>query len=68
MPIKEGCKYCRFCAPDGNLLPLSTIMETMSDFMAKKHGLTEEDAFNKTLNYLKRMPAWKETLEKLDKK
>jgi hypothetical protein len=68
MPVREGQKYCKFCAPDGNLLPLSKILENMSDFMAKKHGLTEDDAFTKTVNYLKKMPAWKETLEKLEKK
>ena len=68
MPIQEGQKYCKFCAPDGKLLPLSKILENMSDVMAKKHGLTEDDAFNKTVNYLKKMPAWTETLEKLEKK
>jgi len=67
MPIITNQKYCKFCAPDGNLLPLSNIIENMADFMAKKHGLTEDKAFDLTISYLKKMPAWKGKLEKLDK-
>lgn len=67
MPVKDSSKYCKYCAPKGELLPLSKILENMTRWMAKKRGLTEEQAFDMTVGYLKRMPAWKEKLEKLEK-
>jgi hypothetical protein len=67
MPVKDGSKYCKYCAPTGELLPLSKIITNMTRWMAKKRGLTEEQAFDMTVGYLKRMPAWKEKLEKIEK-
>ncbi|MEM2873957.1 MAG: zinc ribbon domain-containing protein [Candidatus Nanoarchaeia archaeon] len=66
MPIREG-KYCKYCAPSGKLLPLSAIIENMSRIFAKKQGLTEEQAFERTIAYLKRMPAWRDKLGQLEK-
>lgn len=65
MPATAEQKYCKYCAPSGELLPLSKIIENMAGFVAKKQGLTDEQAFHKTVAYLKKMPEWKEKLEKI---
>ncbi|MEM2954341.1 MAG: zinc ribbon domain-containing protein [Candidatus Nanoarchaeia archaeon] len=63
MSIKGTNKFCTFCAPDGKLLPLSELIEKFAILIEKKHGLSHEQAIDKAITHLKKMPAWKDLLK-----
>jgi|YelNatPaOPRAMG01_1025707.scaffolds.fasta_scaffold13957_4 hypothetical protein len=66
MLIKSG-RYCEFCAPNGQLLPLSKIIERMVKAVVKKQGVSEDVALQRVIAHLRKMPAWKDFIEKLEK-
>lgn len=61
MPIETGA-YCVHCADaDGKLQPFEDRFEKMIGWqMRQKPGLSREDAETQTLEFMRRMPAWKD--------
>ena len=61
MPVAQG-PYCQHCADDdGNLHPFEESVRRMSAFwQSTDSSLTAEAAERKTLEYMAKMPAWKD--------
>jgi len=55
----EGCKYCKFCAPDGNLKPREEVREGWIGFAMATDKINREEAEKKIDAEMAKMPAWK---------
>ncbi|HUX13753.1 MAG TPA: zinc ribbon domain-containing protein [Spirochaetia bacterium] len=56
----ESKEYCRYCArPDGSMQNYPEKLASMSGFIVKTQGLSEEAARLAAREMLSRLPAWK---------
>ena len=61
MPIEAG-PYCQYCVgPDGRLQDFDERLARMLQWQRRQHpGQPEAETLQQTLDYLARMPAWKD--------
>lgn len=61
MPIETGT-YCRHCTNErGELQSFGETLERMTQFLMRTRGITDRaQAQRQTLDYMTRMPAWRE--------
>lgn len=52
--------YCKFCAPDGRLMPAQERLERFTQWTMRQDGLDYDAARQKARSYMKSMPAWKD--------
>ena len=52
-------KYCKHCAPDGELMNRGQIREGWTDYITKTEGISREEAEKKVDEEMAKMPAWK---------
>ncbi len=51
--------FCIHCArPDGSMKSYDEVLEGLTGFIVKMHGLTEEDARSAAIGIMHSMPAW----------
>lgn len=60
MPIESG-EYCRYCAPDGQLIEFDECLQRMMQWTMRHHPEYGRDrAEEETRNFMRTMPAWKD--------
>lgn len=55
-----NCKYCRYCAPDGNLRAKEEVRTGWINAVVKMEGIAHEEAEIKVDRFMTQMPAWME--------
>ncbi|MBN1384390.1 MAG: zinc ribbon domain-containing protein [Elusimicrobia bacterium] len=56
----ETLKYCKYCAPDGNLRSREVIREGWISALMNMEDITRKEAEKKVDEVMPQMPAWKE--------